>query len=135
MYTLHPFVSFVIVVFRGEGESHVDFKAMIICLALHLLLVMFEIFVCINLGGGQHFPWRLMFMPLYVLSSLSIIACIWGFRHDRSVEVCSSSKMQKLLPYAYLTKHVWLRWLGIGQVLFSPAFIDQDEVMVNKNAK
>ena len=57
-------------------------------------------------------------MPLYVLSSLSIIACIWGFRHDRSVEVCSSYKMQKLLQYAYLTKRVWLRWLGIGQVLF-----------------
>jgi len=73
--------------YRGEGESHVDFKAMIICLALHLLLLMFEIFVCINLGGGKVFPWRLMFMPLYVLSSLSIIACIWGFRHDRSVEV------------------------------------------------
>jgi len=67
----------------------VDFKAMIICLALHLLLLMFEIFVCINLGGGKVFPWRLMFMPLYVLSSLSIIACIWGFRHDRSVEVCN----------------------------------------------
>ena len=66
-----------------------DFKAMIICLALHLLLLMFEIFVCINLGGGKVFPWRLMFMPLYVLSSLSIIACIWGFRHDRSVEVCN----------------------------------------------
>ena len=66
-----------------------DFKAMIICLALHLLLLMFEIFVCINLGGGQMFPWRLMFMPLYVLSSLSIITCIWGFRHDRSVEVCN----------------------------------------------
>ena len=97
MYTLYSIASFVIVVFRGEGESHVDFKAMIICLALHLLLLMFEIFVCINLGGGQQFPWRLMFMPLYVLSSLSIIACIWGFRHDRSVEVCSSNKMQKLL--------------------------------------
>lgn len=26
-------------------------------------------------------------MPLYVLSSLSIVACIWGFRHERSVEV------------------------------------------------
>ena len=64
-----------------------DFKAMIICLALHLLLLTFEIFVCINLGSGKAFPWRLMFMPLYVLSSLSIIACIWGFRHDRSVEV------------------------------------------------
>ena len=32
-------------------------------------------------------------MPLYVLSSLSIIACIWGFRHDRSVEV-SKYKIQ-----------------------------------------
>ena len=73
---------------RGEGESHMDFKAMIICLALHLLLFMFELLVCINLGlGGKHYPWRLTFMPLYVLSLLSIIACIWGFRHDRSFEV------------------------------------------------
>ena len=72
---------------RGEGESHIDFKAMIISLVLHLLLLLFEIFVCINLGGSHHFPWRLMFMPLYVLSSLSIVACIWGFRHERSVEV------------------------------------------------
>lgn len=77
---------------RGEGESHIDFKAMIISLVLHLLLLLFEIFVCINLGGSHHFPWRLMFMPLYVLSSLSIVACIWGFRHERSVEVGGNIK-------------------------------------------
>ena len=80
--------------FRIEGESYVDFKAMIICLALHLLLLMFEILVCINLSGKQY-PWRLMFMPLYVLSCLSVIACIWGFRHDRSVEV-SNQKTENL---------------------------------------
>ena len=78
-----------------------DFKAMIICLALHLLLLMFEIFVCINLGGGKVFPWRLMFMPLYVLSSLSIIACIWGFRHDRSVEVRNVQLIQYVHPWNY----------------------------------
>jgi hypothetical protein len=34
---------------------------------------------------------------LYVLSSISIIACVWGFRHDRSVEVC---KLFCMWPYS-----------------------------------
>lgn len=72
--------------FRGEGESFIEFKAMMICLFLHMLLFIFEILVCINLDR-KIYAWRVMFMPLYVLSSVSIIACVWGFRHDRSVEV------------------------------------------------
>lgn len=81
-----PFGFFHSFRFRGEGESYIEFKAMMICLFLHMLLFIFEILVCINLDK-KLYAWRIMFMPLYVLSSVSIIACVWGFRHDRSVEV------------------------------------------------
>ncbi|KAK2552642.1 Transmembrane protein 185B [Acropora cervicornis] len=106
----------------GEGESHIDFKAMIISLVLHLLLLLFEIFVCINLGGSHHFPWRLMFMPLYVLSSLSIVACIWGFRHERSVEletVFSVNVLQFVFLSLRLDKVILWSWV----VVFVPMWI------------
>ncbi|XP_029206724.1 transmembrane protein 185A-like [Acropora muricata] len=108
--------------YRGEGESHIDFKAMIISLVLHLLLLLFEIFVCINLGGSHHFPWRLMFMPLYVLSSLSIVACIWGFRHERSVEletVFSVNVLQFVFLSLRLDKVILWSWV----VVFVPMWI------------
>ncbi|EDO35343.1 predicted protein [Nematostella vectensis] len=107
--------------YRGEGESHVEFKAMIICLILHLLLLIFELLVCINLGG-RNYQWRIMFMPLYVLSSLSIIACVWGFRHDRSVEletVFSVNILQFIFLALKLDDVIKWRWV----VVFVPMWI------------
>ncbi|XP_040835065.1 transmembrane protein 185B isoform X2 [Ochotona curzoniae] len=72
--------------YRTEGESCVEFKAMLIAVGLHLLLLLFEVLVCDRLERGTHF-WLLVFMPLFFVSPVAVAACVWGFRHDRSLEV------------------------------------------------
>lgn len=72
--------------FRAEGETCVEFKAMLIAVGIHLLLLMFEVLVCDRIERGTHF-WLLVFMPLFFVSPVSVAACVWGFRHDRSLEV------------------------------------------------
>lgn len=76
----------LISLFRAEGETCVEFKAMLIAVGIHLLLLMFEVLVCDRIERGTHF-WLLVFMPLFFVSPVSVAACVWGFRHDRSLEV------------------------------------------------
>lgn len=71
---------------RAEGETCVEFKAMLIAVGLHVLLLMFEVLVCDRVSRGNYF-WLLVFMPLFFVSPVSVAACVWGFRHDRSLEV------------------------------------------------
>lgn len=63
-----------------------EFKAMLIAVGLHVLLLMFEVLVCDRVARGNYF-WLLVFMPLFFVSPVSVAACVWGFRHDRSLEV------------------------------------------------
>ena len=74
---------------RLEGEAYVHYKAMLISLALHLVLLMFELLVCDKLETGRHL-WILVFIPLIFISIVSIAVCIWAAKHDRSFEVCLS---------------------------------------------
>lgn len=60
---------------------------MLISLALHLILLMFELLVCDKLESGRHL-WILVFIPLIFISIVSIAVCIWAVKHDRSFEVC-----------------------------------------------
>ena len=71
---------------RAEGETCVEFKAMLIAVGLHVLLLMFEVLVCDRVARGNYF-WLIVFMPLFLVSPVSVAACVWGFRHDRSLEV------------------------------------------------
>ena len=71
---------------RMEGDAYVHFKAMLISLAVHLVLLMFELLVCDKLQSGRHM-WILVFVPLIFISILSIVVCVWAVKHDRSCEV------------------------------------------------
>ena len=59
---------------------------MLFSLIIHSLLLLFEILLCNNIEE-QKYSWILAFAPIYMISPFSIIFCIWGLRHDRSVEV------------------------------------------------
>lgn len=72
--------------FRLEGEAYIHYKSMLISLALHLILLMFELLVCDKLESGRHL-WILVFIPLIFISIVSIAVCIWAVKHDRSFEV------------------------------------------------
>ena len=77
--------------FRLEGDSYVHFKAMLISLALHLILLMFELLVSDRLTSGRHL-WVLVFVPLCVGSVASVVACLWAVKHERSFEVSSEGE-------------------------------------------
>ena len=74
---------------------------MLISLAVHLLLLMFELLTADNLDTRRHkvgqtrvkcfhcclYQWILVFIPLVVVSIISIAICVWSVRHDRSFEL------------------------------------------------
>lgn len=68
---------------------------MLIAVGLHVLLLMFEVLVCDRVARGNYF-WLLVFMPLFFVSPVSVAACVWGFRHDRSLEVKNLMFVEKL---------------------------------------
>jgi hypothetical protein len=62
-----------------EGNGYVQYKAMVICTGLHLLLLMFEILACDNLET-EHHSWILVFIPLMFMSVVSIGICVWAVK-------------------------------------------------------
>ena len=71
---------------RLNADEYIQYKAMLISLATHLLLLMFELLVADNLESKRHL-WILVFVPLVLISLISIPICIWSVRHDRSLEL------------------------------------------------
>lgn len=107
--------------YRVEGEGYVHYKAMLICLALHLLLLMFELLVCDKLESGRHL-WILVFIPLIFISIISIAICIWAVKHDRSFELelfCSVNILQFIFLALRLDHFITWSWV----VVFVPLWI------------
>nr|CAG4638534.1 EOG090X087A [Cyclestheria hislopi] len=71
---------------RVDLESYVHFKAMLLSLSLHLLLLLFEVLACDKLESGRHL-WILVFLPLFSLSVICIAVCIWALKHERPFEL------------------------------------------------
>jgi len=107
--------------YRIEGEAYVQYKAMIITLALHLLLLLFELLVCDNLESQRHF-WILVFIPLIFISIISIAICIWAVKNDRSFDLelfCSVNVLQFVFLALRLDKFILWDW----EVVFVPLWI------------
>ncbi|KAF0301670.1 Transmembrane protein 185B [Amphibalanus amphitrite] len=107
--------------FRMEGDAYVHFKAMLISLAVHLVLLMFELLVCDRLQSGRHM-WILVFVPLIFISILSIVVCVWAVKHDRSCElelVCAVNILQFIFLALRLDGFVLWSW----EVVFVPLWI------------
>uniref|UniRef100_A0A8C8ZB07 Transmembrane protein 185A n=1 Tax=Prolemur simus TaxID=1328070 RepID=A0A8C8ZB07_PROSS len=88
---------------------------MLIAVGIHLLLLMFEVLVCDRVERGTHF-WLLVFMPLFFVSPVSVAACVWGFRHDRSLELeilCSVNILQFIFIALRLDRIIHWPWLVV----------------------
>lgn len=72
--------------YRLEGDSYVQYKAMVMCTGMHLLLLMFEVLACDNLQTAAH-SWLLVFIPLIFMALVSVGICIWAVKNERSFEV------------------------------------------------
>ena len=90
MYAVYVLVFYVCIqnYFDFRREENSDLHAMIICAFFHSLLFIFELLLCLTISGLAILPYRVVFSPIFCMSALSIAGCIWGFRHDRSLEVC-----------------------------------------------
>ncbi|CAG0883698.1 unnamed protein product [Cyprideis torosa] len=106
---------------RFEGEAYIQYKAMLIALALHLLLLMFELLVCDKLESGRHL-WTLVFVPLVFISILCVAVCIWAVKHDRSFEMelfCAVNVLQFIFLALKLDGFITWSW----EVVFTPLWI------------
>ena len=63
---------------RHGKEQKRHFAAMLQTFFLHLPLFLTEILVVVNAEAGGTLSWTAIFTPMYVLSGLSIAACIIG---------------------------------------------------------
>ncbi|XP_061718064.1 transmembrane protein 185B isoform X1 [Cydia pomonella] len=107
--------------FRLEGEAYIHYKAMLISLAIHLILLMFELLVCDQLSVKRH-VWILVFIPLIFISIVSIAICIWSVRHDRSYELelfCAVNILQFIFLALKLDEFINWSW----EVVFVPLWI------------
>lgn len=107
--------------FRLEGEAYIHYKAMLISLAIHLILLMFELLVCDQLTTARHY-WILVFIPLIFISIVSIAICIWCVKHDRSYELelfCAVNILQFI--FLALKLDVFINWSW--EVVFVPLWI------------
>ncbi|XP_033326357.1 transmembrane protein 185B [Megalopta genalis] len=105
---------------RLEGDAYVHYKAMLITLALHLILLMFELLVCDKLESGRHL-WILVFIPLIFISIVSIAVCIWAAKHDRSFELelfCAVNVLQFIFLALRLDHFILWSW----EVVFVPVW-------------
>jgi len=60
---------------------------MLITFGIHVLLLMFEGLLCDNVEREGQNMWLIVFAPLFLSFPVSVAACIWGIRNDRSLEV------------------------------------------------
>lgn len=107
--------------FRLEGEAYIHYKSMLISLALHLILLMFELLVCDKLESSRHL-WTLVFIPLIFISIVSIAVCIWAVKHDRSFELelfCAVNVLQFIFLALRLDGFISWSW----EVVFVPLWI------------
>ncbi|XP_065347685.1 transmembrane protein 185A [Cloeon dipterum] len=107
--------------YRMEGEAYVHYKAMLISLALHLILLMFELLACDKLESGRHL-WILVFIPLLFISIASIAVCVWAVKHDRAFELelfCAVNILQFVFIALRLDNLVQWRW----EVVFVPQWV------------
>ncbi|XP_076451865.1 transmembrane protein 185A-like [Babylonia areolata] len=107
--------------YRMEGDSYTQYKAMVMCTGLHLLLLMFEILACDNLEMDSH-SWVLVFIPLIVMAVISIGICIWAVKNERSFEMelfCSVNILQFIFLALRLDGVISWSWV----IVFIPIWI------------
>jgi hypothetical protein len=104
-----------------NAEEYIQYKAMLISLATHLLLLMFELLVADQLQSDRHY-WILVFVPLVFVSLISIPICIWSVRHDRSFELelfCAVNMLQFIFIALKLDSIINWPW----EIIFVPTWI------------
>lgn len=86
---------------RLEGDAYVHYKAMLITLALHLILLMFELLVCDKLESDRHL-WILVFIPLIFISIVSIAVSFYSHYIHQIISMNIKLLLNYLITGVYL---------------------------------
>lgn len=133
-----------------RGANNVDLQAMLVATSFHVLLLLFELMVCTNLEYNN-LPYRVIFIPIYGVSVLSIAACVWGYRHERQLElesffslnilqfICVSLKWDGVVTWDWMVVlvPVWivLTLLSIGliyYIIWAMLFLRSNEITASQ---
>lgn len=80
--------------FSRDRNSPIQCRALFLNLIETILLFTFEFLVCYNLEqptqSESRLSWIVCFLPLILLSIISVFAYVWLLRHGRSWEVTNS---------------------------------------------
>ncbi|CAK9291863.1 unnamed protein product [Gordionus sp. m RMFG-2023] len=101
--------------YRLDIESYIQYKAMILTFALHLLILMFEMLLCDKLQNGNYF-WTLVFIPLLFASVISIPICVWSFHRHKSFDLplcCGINCVQFIFFALKLDNFIQWSWMMI----------------------
>ncbi|ELU12772.1 hypothetical protein CAPTEDRAFT_221172 [Capitella teleta] len=109
--------------YRVEGDSYIQYKAMVICTGQHLLLLMFELLACAKLQSAtQQILWVVVFIPFLFMAIISMGTCIWAVKHERTFELevfCSANILQFIFLALRLDKFITWSWV----IVFIPLWI------------
>ncbi|KAL4221162.1 hypothetical protein ACF0H5_019421 [Mactra antiquata] len=107
--------------YRLEGDSFIQFKAMVMTTSMHLMLLVFDILACDNLETGNH-SWMFVFIPLMFMSIVAIGFCVWAIKNERSFELellCSVNILQFIFLALRLDQVIKWSWV----IVFIPIWI------------
>lgn len=99
---------------RFDRDTFIQFKGMLISFSTNLILFMFEVILCDKLETNRNVPWSICFIPLYILSLISIGTSIWSIRYDRSYEIelfCSLNVLQFVFISLRLDSTITWSWI------------------------
>ncbi|CAF0733955.1 unnamed protein product [Brachionus calyciflorus] len=98
-----------------DRNTFVQFKSMLFAFLTNLLLLLFELIICYKLNNHLiYITWTICFIPLYILSILSLALTIWSIRYDRSYEIeifCSLNILQFIFIALRLDQTIQWSWI------------------------
>lgn len=102
------YFSFILRNFSRERNSPIQCRALFLTLIETILLFLFELLVCYNLelpnDSEYRLTWIVCFLPLIVLSIISVFTYVWLLRHGRSWEVNQINFFKNFIKYVLLFK-------------------------------
>ena len=82
---------------RFEPEIFIQYKSMVLSFSTNIMIFIFELIACEKLESQNILPWTFCFLPLYLLTLVSIATILWSVKYSQSFEIelfCSMNLLQ-----------------------------------------
>jgi hypothetical protein len=99
---------------RFDEDIFIQYKSMLLSFASNLILFLFELIVCEKLESQNSLPWTFCFIPLFLLSLVSVGTLVWSIRFNRSYEIemfCAINVLQFVFVALRLDMYIMWSWI------------------------